>query len=95
MGGDWRQGVEYAWQQPNSEPDEGPGLTWRQLAPRPIGTSGMALPLELLRVPICRVCLSEMGRWSLAVRRYPTYCRRVSAAGAEIFLRRGTYGHAS
>jgi hypothetical protein len=34
IGGDWRQGFEYAWQQPNSEPDEGPGLTWRQLAPR-------------------------------------------------------------
>jgi hypothetical protein len=30
MPGDWRNGFEYAWQ----EPDEGPGLTWRQLSSR-------------------------------------------------------------
>jgi hypothetical protein len=34
MGGDWREGFEYAWQAADPEPDEGPGLTWRQLAPR-------------------------------------------------------------
>jgi hypothetical protein len=33
-GGDWRDGFEYAWQEPDPEPDEGPGLTWRQLTPR-------------------------------------------------------------
>jgi hypothetical protein len=33
-GGDWRQGFEYAWQTPDPEPDEGPGLTSRQLTPR-------------------------------------------------------------
>jgi hypothetical protein len=33
-GGDWRRGFEYAWQEPNPEPDEGPGLTWRELTPR-------------------------------------------------------------
>jgi hypothetical protein len=34
MGGDWRSGFEYAWQARDPEPDEGPGLTWRQLTPR-------------------------------------------------------------
>ena len=29
VGGDWRRGFEYAWQAPDPEPDEGPGLTWR------------------------------------------------------------------
>jgi hypothetical protein len=32
--GNWRDGFEYAWQTPDPEPDEGPGLTWRQLTPR-------------------------------------------------------------
>jgi hypothetical protein len=32
--GDWRHGFDYAWQTPAPEPDEGPGLTWRQLTPR-------------------------------------------------------------
>jgi hypothetical protein len=30
VGGDWRRGFEYAWQAPDPEPDEGPGLTWRK-----------------------------------------------------------------
>jgi hypothetical protein len=30
MGGDWHDRFEYAWQAPDPEPDEGPGLTWRQ-----------------------------------------------------------------
>ena len=34
MGGGWRDGLEYAWQAPDPEPDEGRGLTWRQLTPR-------------------------------------------------------------
>jgi hypothetical protein len=34
VGGDWRDGFEYAWQAPDPEPDEGSGLTWRQLTPR-------------------------------------------------------------
>jgi len=34
VGGGWRDGFEYAWQAPDPEPDEGPGLTWRQLTPR-------------------------------------------------------------
>jgi hypothetical protein len=34
VGGDWRDGFEYAWQEPAPERDEGPGLTWRQLSPR-------------------------------------------------------------
>jgi hypothetical protein len=34
VGGDWRDGFEYAWQTPDPEPDEGPGLTWRQLDAR-------------------------------------------------------------
>jgi hypothetical protein len=34
MPGDWRDGFDYAWQTPSPEPDEGPGLTWRQLTPR-------------------------------------------------------------
>jgi hypothetical protein len=29
--GDWRSGFEYARQASDAEPDEGPGLTWRQL----------------------------------------------------------------
>jgi hypothetical protein len=33
MGGDWRDGFEFAWMRPDPEPDEGPGLTWRQLDP--------------------------------------------------------------
>jgi hypothetical protein len=33
VGGDWRDGFEFAWQAPDPEPDEGPGLTWRQLTP--------------------------------------------------------------
>jgi hypothetical protein len=33
VGGDWRDGFEYAWQAPDPEPHEGPGLTWRQLTP--------------------------------------------------------------
>jgi hypothetical protein len=32
MGGNWR-GFEFAWMRPVPEPDEGPGLTWRQLTP--------------------------------------------------------------
>jgi hypothetical protein len=31
VGGDWRDGFEHAWRAPDSEPDEGPGLNWRQL----------------------------------------------------------------
>jgi hypothetical protein len=34
MPGDCRDGFEYAWQEPVPEPDEGPGLTWRELTPR-------------------------------------------------------------
>ena len=34
VSGDWRDGFEYAWQAPDVEPVEGPGLTWRQLTPR-------------------------------------------------------------
>jgi hypothetical protein len=34
VGGGWRRGFEYAWQEPDPEPHEGPGLTWRQLTPR-------------------------------------------------------------
>jgi hypothetical protein len=34
VGGDWRDRFEYARQAPDPEPDEGPGLTWRQLTPR-------------------------------------------------------------
>jgi hypothetical protein len=34
VGGDWRAGFEYAWQAPDLEADEGPGLTWRQLTAR-------------------------------------------------------------
>ena len=34
MAADWRDGFEYAWQTPDPGPDEGPGLTWRQLSPR-------------------------------------------------------------
>ena len=34
VGGDWRRGFDYAWQAPDPEPDEGPGLTWRQRTPR-------------------------------------------------------------
>ena len=30
MLGSWRDGFEYAWQAPDPEPDEGPGLTWRE-----------------------------------------------------------------
>jgi hypothetical protein len=29
-GGDWRNGFEYAWQAHDPEPDEDPGVTWRQ-----------------------------------------------------------------
>jgi hypothetical protein len=34
VGGDWRRGFDYAWQATDPDPDEGPGLTWRQLTPR-------------------------------------------------------------
>jgi hypothetical protein len=34
MPGNWRPGARYAHQLPDPEPYEGPGLTWRQLAPR-------------------------------------------------------------
>jgi hypothetical protein len=34
VGGDWRRGFDYAWQEPEPELDEGPGLTWRQLTRR-------------------------------------------------------------
>jgi hypothetical protein len=34
VGADWRAGFEYAWQSPDPGPDEGPGLTWRQLDAR-------------------------------------------------------------
>jgi hypothetical protein len=30
-GGNWRDGFEFAYMRPDPEPDEGPGLTWRQL----------------------------------------------------------------
>jgi hypothetical protein len=29
--GSWRDGHKFAWQAPDAESDEGPGLTWRQL----------------------------------------------------------------
>jgi hypothetical protein len=31
MGSSWRDGFEFAYMQPDSEPGEGPGLPWRQL----------------------------------------------------------------
>ena len=34
VSGDRRQRFGYAGQTPDPEPDEGPGLTWRQLTPR-------------------------------------------------------------
>jgi hypothetical protein len=35
MGGaNWRERHRFAWQSPDPAPDEGPGLTWRQLTPR-------------------------------------------------------------
>jgi hypothetical protein len=34
MPANWRSGFKFAWQEPDREPDEGPGLTWRQLTPR-------------------------------------------------------------
>jgi hypothetical protein len=34
VGGNWRDGFEFAYMRPDPEPDEGPGLTWRQLTPR-------------------------------------------------------------
>jgi hypothetical protein len=33
MGSNWRDGFQYDYMQPDPEPDEGPGLTWRQLTP--------------------------------------------------------------
>jgi hypothetical protein len=36
VGGDWHRGFAYAWQTPDPEPDEGPGLTWRRLNPPPL-----------------------------------------------------------
>jgi hypothetical protein len=33
MPANWRSGFKFAWQEPDPEPDEGPGLTWRQLTP--------------------------------------------------------------
>jgi hypothetical protein len=32
--GNWRSDFRFAWQTPDPEPNEGPGLTWRQLTPR-------------------------------------------------------------
>jgi hypothetical protein len=48
---DWRHGFDYAWQTPAPEPDEGPGLTWRQLTPatgqgRGTGSSTGAITAE-------------------------------------------------
>jgi hypothetical protein len=54
VGGDWR-GFEYAWQEPAAEPDEGPGLTWRQLTPR--HWSGWPDPLRLVHL----ICPPEVG----------------------------------
>jgi hypothetical protein len=34
MGSSWRRGFKYAWQEPDPEPEEGPGLTWPQLTRR-------------------------------------------------------------
>ena len=34
VGSNWRDGFEFTYMQPDPEPDEGPGLTWRQLTPR-------------------------------------------------------------
>jgi hypothetical protein len=34
MPSSWRDRFEYARQAPDPEPDEAPGLTWRQLTPR-------------------------------------------------------------
>jgi hypothetical protein len=33
VGSNWRDGFQYAYMTPDLEPDEGPGLTWRQLTP--------------------------------------------------------------
>jgi hypothetical protein len=33
VGANRRDGFQFAWQIPDLEPDEGPGLTWRQLTP--------------------------------------------------------------
>jgi hypothetical protein len=34
MGSNWRSGIRFAWQELDREPDEGPGLTGRQLTSR-------------------------------------------------------------
>ena len=46
VGGDWRDGFEYAWQALDPEPDEGPGLTWRQLAPQLVGVVEREAPRD-------------------------------------------------
>jgi hypothetical protein len=44
--GDWRSDFRFAWQTPAAEPDEGPGLTWRELTPPPplVGDLGFEVP---------------------------------------------------
>jgi len=61
MGGDWRRGFEYAWRAPDPEPDEGPGLTWRETGANYwSGSSGSQ--------PRGTVMLETSGRWVAYVR---------------------------
>jgi hypothetical protein len=59
--GDWRRGFKYAWQTPDPEPDEGPGLTWRETGANYwSGSSGSQ--------PRGTVMLETSGHWVAYVR---------------------------
>jgi hypothetical protein len=58
---DWRDDFKYAWQAPDPEPDEGPGLTWRETGANYwSGSSGSQ--------PRGTVMLETSGRWVAYVR---------------------------
>jgi hypothetical protein len=74
VGGDWRRGFEYAWQAPDPEPDEGPGLTWRQLTPHHwSGTWG---------TKIRRTVTADSGGWVAYLRlEYPPGLSPITTVG--------------
>jgi hypothetical protein len=62
VGGDWRDGFEYAWQAPDPEPDEGPGLVWRETGANYWAGSSGSQPRGTVMLE------SSTGRWVAYVR---------------------------
>jgi hypothetical protein len=86
MPGNWRDGFEYAWQAPDYEPDEGPGLTWRETGANYWSGSWRSQPrgtvmLETSGLWVAYVRLEEPARPLTHHHRRPLRHRRGGAGG--------------